>query len=146
MNGCTATTRAVVYAPLPVVKLLVDHGGIIISTDAVAQAVLGHNLGNLGPLEVVEYLLDMGAAIDTYLYVNSCKEVPSLITMYGLETPLQLATREGKQDMVELLLRRGADKKNKGRYFEGYGIKGGTALEIAEMKGFDDVAKLLRGD
>jgi|SRR5215469_914111 len=146
LHGCTVTTAAAQSSPLCVIKLLVEHGGTLTGTDVIALAAVSHNNGRPGRLEVVEYLLDNGAPINTYLFENSFDEVPSMISMYGLETALQHATRGGKKDMVELLLRRGADKDNQGRYFASCCIKGGTALEIAEMKGFNEIIRLLKGE
>lgn len=146
LHGCTATTAAANASPLSVVKLLVDYGGTIANTDAVPRAVLGHNNGQPDRLEVAEYLLDNGAPIDIYLNQNSAEEVTSMISMIGLETALQHASRGGRKDMVELLLRRGADKNRTGRYFESCIINRGTALEIAEMNGFNDIASLLKAD
>lgn len=58
---------------------------------------------------------------------------------------LQIATRGGK-DMVGLMLRRGADKNKNG------GLTGvpmcisqeENAVEIAEIKGFNDIARVQR--
>jgi ankyrin repeat protein len=67
-------------------------------------------------------------------------EAPSLIDLYGMETGLQLAAREGRKEMLELLLRRGADKTKKG----GFRTKGETAVEIADAAGWTEIAILLR--
>jgi hypothetical protein len=140
----TVTTIAARRAPLSVLKLLVEHGGTVINTDVIAQAAIGHDSGILGRLEVIEYLVEIGAPIDTYAY--SKEDPPNRSLVVGLETALQIATRGGKKDLVELLLSRGADKNIKG------GIsnvpmcisKGETAVEIAEIKGFKDILRLLK--
>jgi len=139
-HACTGTTEAARSASLSVLKLLVSHGGSVVSTDAVAQAVSGHVLGFPGRLEVMEYILDNGAPIDAYRFAYSGAEAPSLIDLFGLETGLQLAARGGKTDMVELLLKRGADKTLKG----GFRTKGETAMEIAIASGFTDIVTLLK--
>ena len=60
----TVTTRAAYAAPLFLLKLLLDHGGIAAGTDIVALAAIDHNEGIPGQLEVVEYLLNAGAPIN----------------------------------------------------------------------------------
>lgn len=132
-------TRAASVAPLPVVKLLLSRGGEIAGTDAVAQAVIGHISGILDRLEVVEFLIDNGAPIDTFAYNHG-----QVVGIAGLLNGLHLAAKEGKKDMVELLLQRGADRNIKSTMFRPV-LTLSTALEIAEAKGFDSIAKLLRG-
>ena len=84
-------TRAASVAPLPVVKLLLSRGGEIAGTDAVAQAVIGHNSGILDRLEVVEFLIDNGAPIDTFAYNHG-----QVVGIAGLLNGLHLAAKEGK--------------------------------------------------
>ena len=140
----TVTTLAASVAPLPVVKLLLTHGGTVTDTDAVAQAVIGHVRGTPDRLEVVEALLDNGAPIDEYAYVNY-EKCQNLVLIEGLENGLHRATRAGKRDMVELLLKKGADKsKNTGRVSVNRDRWDLTALNIADMKGFEDIAGLLK--
>lgn len=57
-----------------------------------------------------------------------------------METGLQLAARGGRKEMVQLLLRRGADKTKKG----GWRTKGETAFQIATVAGFKNIALLLK--
>lgn len=86
----TITTIVARHAPLSVLKVLVEHGGTVIDTGAIAQAAIGHNFGVLGRLEVIDYLVEVGAQINTYSYA---KEDPSnKILVVGLETALQIAT------------------------------------------------------
>ena len=141
----TVTTIAARRAPLSILKLLVEHGGTVLGTDAIAQAAIGHNFGSLGRLEVVDYLVENGAPIDSYAYAK--EQPPNRILAIGLETALQIATRGGKKDLVELLLRKGANKNIKGG-ISGVPMcisNGETALEIAEMKGYDEIFRLLKG-
>ena len=139
----TVTTHAASVAPLSVVKLLLTNGGAITDTDAVAQAVIGHIHGTPDRLEVVEYLLDHGAPIDVYAY-NNYERCVNFIKLEGLENGLHRATRAGKIDMVDLLLKRGADRtKTTGRVTANRARWDLTALHIAKMNSFDDIASLL---
>jgi len=139
----TITTRVAEQAPFSVVKLLLEHGGTVVGTDAIAQAVIGHNNGVSDRLEVVEYLLDNGAPINEFAYNNEKCMGHNLIC--GLENGLHFAASCGKKDMIELLLRRGADKNIRGD-FRGTRSpeQAKTALEIAETRGYLDIAELLR--
>ena len=57
----------------------------------------------------------------------------------GNETPLTAAAQAGCDESVRLLLSRGADRSAGGPF-------GLSALEWAEARGFDHVAKILRAD
>jgi len=143
-GGLTAITNACMYAPLDVVKLLVSRGADVTNKDVVAQAVDQHNNGVSGRLEVVEYVLDLGAPTDMRA---NCKLGPFWVTwmvVMGSDTGLQIAARGGKEDMVSLLLQRGADKTLKTSYRESRIGMNQTALDIAEEKGYNAIAKLLR--
>ena len=134
------TTRAVSKAPISVIKLLVSEGGAVHGTDAVAQAVKAHVSNVPGRLEIVECLLDNGASVDAYAFQDAPN--PSMVAINGRETGLILAARGNKIDMVELLLKRGADRSlsiGMSRVTEDQ-----TALEIAEKMGHENIAKLLR--
>jgi hypothetical protein len=45
-------------------KLLVEHGGQVCGTDLIAQAAIGHSWRRKNRIEVIEWLLDLGASID----------------------------------------------------------------------------------
>lgn len=106
--------------------------------------MIGHIRGTPDRLEVVETLLDNGAPIDEYAYKNY-ENCVNLILNEGLENGLHRATRAGKIDMVELLLKKGADKRKRtGRAAVNRGRWDLTALNIADMKGFEDIASLLK--
>lgn len=80
-------------------------GGIVVETDAVAQAVTGHNDGIPDRLEVIKFLLDTGAPIDFYAYAkenppysdHACRARDSAPDRYQRreERYGQAATREG---------------------------------------------------
>jgi ankyrin repeat protein len=113
----TAISDACRIAPLSIVKLLVEHGANVKDKDVVAQAAIEHNLGVSERLEAINYVLDLGAPIDMYANVASINKPDSLFFSYvattGLETALQHAVKGGNEDMVKLLLGRGADKNLK---------------------------------
>jgi hypothetical protein len=50
---------------LSTMKLFVEYDGEVEGPDLVAQAAIGHSWGRLHRIEVIEYLLDLGAPIDT---------------------------------------------------------------------------------
>lgn len=138
----TVTTSAVSTAPLSVIKLLLAAGGTVRGTDAVAQAVKAHVSNVPGRLEVVEHLLNNGASVDAYAFQNAPN--PSMVAIYGRETGLIVAARENKIDLVELLLKRGADRSigvGSSRVSQDQ-----TALEIAEEMDHEEIAGLLRSE
>lgn len=68
-----------------------------------------------------------------------------MLSIYGIETLLLIAAKGGKNDMVELLLKRGADRNIRRRGLPGqepFYCEGKSALEMAEMKGFEDITRL----
>src|ERR1700753_33864 len=110
-GGRTAISDACRIAPLGIVKLLVELGAADVrDRDVVAQAAIAHNTGVPGRLEVVEYVLELGAPIDMYANIKVGVFWTSIIAVMGLETALQHAAKAGKEDMVKLLLEKGADK------------------------------------
>lgn len=73
-----------------------------------------------------------------YGYANAGPLYWSLAQCIGFETALQYGMRDGKEDLVTLLLERGANRDPRSP------IKKMAALEIAKAKGFDHIARLLR--
>lgn len=101
-----------------------------------------------GRAAVIQYLTDLDAPLDVYTPINNgTKEsegrLASIISLLSVETALQKAVREKLSDVVELLVKNGADVTIKGRYTNTSVSKRGTAFELAEMLGFDDIGKLL---
>lgn len=126
-------------------KLLVDLGAADVrDKDVVAQAAIAHNDGVPGRLEVVEYVLDRGAPINMYANIKVGLFWWSIVAATGLETALQHAAKAGKEDMVKLLLERGADKNLRAGFKRKPNEKLKTALEMAEEQRFDYIVKLLR--
>ncbi|KAJ4989559.1 hypothetical protein SVAN01_04936 [Stagonosporopsis vannaccii] len=99
--------------PLESVKTLISAGGKFqrpcLSDDVIAHAVESHNEYN-NRLPVIEFLLDQGADIDAFYDQNRNLEFPlGLELIVGKQTGLHLAIRKRDRQMVEMLVRRGAD-------------------------------------
>jgi ankyrin repeat protein len=144
--------RAVSYAQLDVIKLLVQHGAIIQDTNLLPHAVLGdieaqtqtQNPVSEGRLDVIHYVLDHGALINAFYDDTLNADVPcGEKVMYGKMTALHFAIVGGKKHLVQLLLERGADKdvetwsawKTRGK------IVG--CVELARICGFEEIADML---
>lgn len=117
-SGRTALDAAAWIAPPRVLKQLFQHGGMISRTNALHMAVRSPKPGRR---EVIEYLLKAGADIDAIEYAG----VESRCGASGLGTALHYATREGREDLVRLLLENGADTEVRDTL-------GRTALEVAK--------------
>lgn len=136
--------RAVSYASLDVLKLLIEHGALIQERDLVARASFGHDDNEPGCLEVVQFLLDLGAPIDAYYAEDTTEAENSCSAMFlGRQNALHFAIGGGKRDLVRLLVERGADTnlptwslmKTKGRT--------ASPVELARMCGHEDIVSLL---
>jgi ankyrin repeat protein len=92
-------------------EALIAAGGVIKSPspsdDVVAYAVDGHD-GSSDRIAVIDYLLDQGADINAYYAQNQDQLDGSNIFM-GRQTALHLAIGKGDRDLVEMLIKRGAD-------------------------------------
>jgi ankyrin repeat protein len=145
-GGYTAITNACMSAPLDVVKLLVGSGADVTDKDVVAQAADRYNQGVAGRVEIVRYVLDLGAPINMRANTQLGPLWSSWMAVMGADTALHYAARGGKEDMVRLLLERGANKSLKTSSRASHIGEHKTALEIAEEKGFEVIADLLRND
>jgi len=86
--GPTAITTACMYAPLDVVRLLVSRGADVTNKDVVAQACIQHNERTPGRLEVVKYVLDLGAPINLCSNVHRESYWSDLAIVLGCKTAL----------------------------------------------------------
>jgi ankyrin repeat protein len=145
-GGYTAISNACRSASVEIVKLLVSRGGDVMDKDVVAQAVEQYSQGVSGRLEVVRYVLDLGAPINMRANIQMGPFWNSWMSVMGADTALHYAARGGKEDMVRLLLERGANKSLKTSPRASHIGEYKTALEIAEEKGFEVIADLLRND
>lgn len=142
--GDTIMSAAGAEASLAVLRLLVEHGGRVDGCDCVMQASMAHAHGAPGRLEVVKYLLDLGAPIDAFMWEGTqlVGHKLSYSLLVGSQTALHWAVKEGKVDMVQLLLSRGADRNLKNQEYARNCCR--TPIEIAEQQGLTAIADMLR--
>ena len=100
------------------IRLLVEHGGQVSGSDLIAQAAIGHSWGRPGRLEVIEYLLNIGADINTMAastwmpleeYSSSFDLNAYMTINAGGQTALNVAKISGDNTLAKFLLDRGAD-------------------------------------
>lgn len=118
-NGSTPMTFAAREASLSTLKLLVESGGgQVKGTDLIAQAAVGHTWGRPERIQVMEYLLDLGAPIDT-MSASTWADPSSFVAGFTLEqymlvnaggqTALNVAQISGDMVLAEFLLSKGAN-------------------------------------
>lgn len=117
-SGRTALDVAAWTTSLGVLEQLLQHGGTIGRTNALHMAVRSPNSGRR---EVIEYLLEAGANIDAIEYAG----VESREGRPDLGTALHYAAQNGREDLVHLLIGRGANTEIRD-------TSGRTALEVAK--------------
>ncbi len=125
--------KAAHTASLSVIKMLVQHGGEIRSSNVVPSTAKGSKPGRL---EVLEYFLDQGATVDDVEYQHDV----SIFKKYwrrSFGTALHHAARRGNEEMVKFLLERGANQEIKNSMNK-------TALELAEEGGYENIVSILR--
>lgn len=141
--------RAVAYAPLSIIQLLVDHGASIADTNLLPHAVLAYidtvgEPGSSDRLEVIKYLIVHGALINAYYGDTLNHEVPSGDHVYyGKMTALHFAIAGGKTALVTLLLNSGADAGLdtwSGWITDGKII---SSVDLARRRGFEGVVSIL---
>ena len=99
--------------------LALVFGFCFLSIAVSAQAGEIHEATSAGDIDRVRALLDAGTNVDEK----------------RLATPLYYASRDGKFEIAELLVKRGADVNAKSRF--------GAPLHIASRKGHQKIVKLL---
>lgn len=117
-SGRTALDVAAWTAPPSVLQRLLQHGGTIGRTNALHMAVRSPKPGRR---EVIEFLLEAGTDVNAIEYAG----MDSRRDQSGLGTALHYAAREGHEDLVRLLLEKGADP-------EVEDTLGRTASEVAK--------------
>lgn len=130
---CTPLSIAVSRASFPMIKLLFSHGGTVQYGQLLQYAVKRDAADRL---EVIDFLLARGTPINDIMYQNRLTNYYQQ-RAFGLGTPLHRAAEMGKLDVVELLVRRGADPLIRD-------ARGKLAVERAERNGHDEIAALLR--
>lgn len=136
--GLAPMERAARYAPFSLLKLFVERGGRVQSTDVIVKAAIAEVEGMPDRIELVKYLVGLGAPIDAF-NVQFCdyKKAMSMVLMGGKLTALHHAAQAGRSDMVALLLKIGADKSQ-----ATFAHK--TALDLAVEKGHGDIGLMLQ--
>ena len=129
----TPLSIAVRDAPFENIRILFDHGGSIEHGQLLHFAVVR---GLPDRIEVLDYLLDKGASINSLMYENSADSYEQE-RLSGLGTPLHSAAAMGRLDMVDILLLRGANPRIENSL-------GKLAIEEAEYHGWSDVIDRLR--
>ena len=136
--GLAPMEGAAQYAPFSLLKLFVERGGRVQSTDVIAKAAIAEAEGMPDRIELVKYLAGHGAPIDAFDF-QFCdyKKAMSMVLIGGKLTALHHAAQAGRSDMVALLLKMGADKSQKTFAHK-------TALDLAVEKGHGDVVLMLQ--
>ncbi len=123
---------AIQEAAPDLIRDLLDRGG-----DMHKGELLQHAVDRAADtIEVLGMLLDRGAPLNQTMYQNHLQSL-NMFPFLPLGTPLHAAASKGRADVVQYLLRRGADPtilKSKGQ----------TAEACAEKKGHDKVAGILK--
>lgn len=114
------------------VKLLFERGGDIKKGQLIHHAVEG---APQDVIEMLDLLLQMGAQLNERKCENHWPSWNMTFFM-GLGTPLHEATRGRNLQVVDYLLRKGADVKVKDSMHR-------TALYYASREGFSEISKLL---
>ena len=125
----TALELGAIYASTETLASLLQHDARIQSTSALTLAAY------YGRVKVVAFLLDYGAAIDVIPDNDHTYEAKR---EKGLGNALHTAARERKDEVVALLLGRGAGPEVKDSL-------GKSALELAESHGHSSIVAMLRG-
>ena len=111
-SGLSIIEVAASIASLKTIRTLIELTGRAPTGAPVARASYAHALGSRPDrVEVVRYLLDQGYSVDAYYKIcqtysnHSCENL-----IIGSQNALHFAIWAGKEDMVRLLLERGANK------------------------------------
>jgi len=129
----TPLSIAVRDAPFEIIRILFDHGGSIEHGQLLHFAAVR---GLPDRIDVLDYLLNKGASINSVMYENS-PDSYELERFSGLGTPLHSAAASGRLDVVNMLLSRGADPSIKNS-------RGKLVVEEAEYYGWSEVVDRLR--
>lgn len=145
--GQTAMHQAAAFGSLEISRLRMSHGGIIAGTYLVAHAALAYcNTGDKNRIQIMEYLLNDGAPINSYYMGHSewwNKATNSLFLTYGRQNALRFAISFAKKELVQtLLLRRDVDK-SAGMFSLRTELKERKPRELALLLRYEDIAMLL---
>ncbi|KAL8894504.1 MAG: hypothetical protein Q9207_008489 [Kuettlingeria erythrocarpa] len=135
--GVTPISRALVHASIDIIEMLLDHGG----PQSIDHGQLLHHAVHRETsdrLQVLEHLFTKGAlrVINQLKYQDRLDLFEEENLIVGCGTPLHEAARLGKQDVVELLVARGADPLIR----DGKGL---LAIDLAFQAGQGEVVEYL---
>ena len=129
----TPLSVAVRDAPFETIRTLFDHGGSIEHGQLLHFAAVR---GLPDRIDVLIYLLDKGAPINSLMFENSVDSYEQE-SLSSLGTPLHSAAATGCLEMVDMLLSSGADPSIKNS-------RGKLAVQEAEYHNWNEVADRLR--
>ncbi|KAI1263452.1 ankyrin repeat-containing domain protein [Xylariaceae sp. FL1019] len=112
LSGSSIIERAASYAPLDVLKVFVEKAGDRtrnVAAVACASEVYSRE-ARPDRVEVARYLLDQGYPIDAFFQTHTHCGHNCEAVWYGSQNALHFAIWSGREDMVRLLLERGADR------------------------------------
>lgn len=119
---------------------IIDYSGL----SPLFYTIMGQLMAGKLNFEIIDLLLEYGADINTQITPPESWKRPegSSMTMHFDEetqgaTPLIFAVAAKNKEMVEYLLKQGADPNIKTK-------KGETALSIAEKQGLDEIAEVIK--
>ncbi|KAI0860799.1 ankyrin repeat-containing domain protein [Xylaria cubensis] len=146
-SGLSIIEQAASIASLDTIRLLIERAGSARDGAPVARASYAHALGSKpNRVEVARYLLDQGYSVDAFYRTHkassgdACEDM-----MIGSQNALHFAIWSGKEDMVRLLLERGADKTLPTRSIMKTEGKVLSPSELARKSGHTNLVALLRG-
>ncbi|KAI0543872.1 ankyrin repeat-containing domain protein [Xylaria curta] len=146
-SGLSIIEHAASVASLDTIKLLVERLGSARDGAPVARASYSHAIGSKpNRVEVARYLLDQGYSVDAFYKTHQASSGDSCESMMiGSQNALHFAIWSGKEDMVRLLLERGADKTLPTRSIMKTEGKVLSPLELARKFGHTIFMPLLGG-
>ncbi|KAI0803679.1 ankyrin repeat-containing domain protein [Xylaria sp. FL0064] len=145
-SGLSIIDHAASVASLDTVKVLIERAGRVPDCAPVARASYSHALSSRPDrVEVARFLLDQGYSVDAFYKTHkeslghACEDMK-----IGSQNALHFAIWSGKEDMVQLLLERGADKTLPTRSLMKTEGKILSPLELATKFGHTGIAALLQ--
>ena len=128
---------AALFPSLKTIGFLLDQGASFEQTDGILLAALDHIEVIPEPLRVVLLLSEHGVHVNPYhLQFHDKREWMSMIVIRNRMTALHYASREGKADLVEVLLAKRADQSLKA-------FDGKSPHDLASESGHTEIIRLL---
>lgn len=133
LRAVTPLSRAVQFAPLTIVNLLFEYGGLA-DRGELLNFACKRKAEDRDTLRIIQLLLGKGAPVNNLLFEGK----PDLydVTMFN-GTPLWNCCISGNTDAVRLLLQHGANPRKKPFVSEDFPI------DVARNKGYQEIVGLL---